>query len=115
ERFPDNTAIKQNYIDALLATQKAEPARRLLEDMIHGVVTPETYESLAQAYSQLGDEAESHRYLAEAYYADGQNRTAIMHLRLARKLAGDNFYLNAIIDERLHTFVEDEKDRRKNK
>ncbi|MFM8330765.1 MAG: tetratricopeptide repeat protein, partial [Candidatus Methylumidiphilus sp.] len=54
ERFPDNTAIKQNYIDALLATQKAEPARRLLEDMIHGVVTPETYESLCCRGSARG-------------------------------------------------------------
>jgi predicted Zn-dependent protease len=116
ERFPANEAIRLNYVQALLTSRKPEPARRLLEEMIHGsVVTPETYEMLGQAYSQLGDEAESHRYLAEAYYADGQTRTAILHLKLARQFAAGNFYLNAVIDDRLHTFLEEEKDKRNEK
>jgi predicted Zn-dependent protease len=116
ERFPANEAIRLNYVQALLVTHKPEPARRLLEEMIRSpVVDPEVYESLAQAYSELGDEAVSHRYLAEAYYADGQTRTAIMHLRLAQKLAGQNFYLNAILDARMHKFADEEKDRKKEK
>ena len=115
ERFPDNTAIRLNYIEALLLAHKPEPARHLLEEIIHGIVAPETYEMLAQAYSELGNEAESHRYLAEAYYADGQTRTAIMQMRLARRYSGNNFYLNAVIDARLTKFMEEEKDRQKEK
>jgi len=115
ERFPANEAIRLNYVQALLVMHKPEPARRLLEEVIHGAVTPEMYEMLAQAYSQQGDEAESHRYLAEAYYADGQTRTALLHLKLARKLSNDNFYLNAVIDDRLRKFSDEEKERRNEK
>ncbi len=115
DRFPENNAIRLSYIQALLSTHKPEPARRLLEGMIHGIVSPEVYELLAQAYSGLGNEAESHRYLAEAYYADGQTRTAILQMKLARKVSGNNFYLNAVIDERLHKFLEEEKERRDEK
>ena len=115
ERFPENRAIRLNYIEALLVAHKAEPARRLLEEMIQGIVEPETFEMLAQAYSELGNEAESHRYLAEAYYADGQTRVAIMQMRLARRFTENNFYLNAVIDARLNKFMEEEKDRKKEK
>ncbi len=115
ERFPENGAIRLNYIQALLTTHKPEPARQLLEGMIHGIVPPEVYELMAQAYSGLGNEAESHRYLAEAYYADGQTRTAILQMKLARKVSGNNFYLNAVIDDRLHKFLEEEKERRDGK
>jgi predicted Zn-dependent protease len=115
ERFPDNSAIKLNYAKALLVLKKPEPARRLLEELLHGTVTPDLYEMLAQAYSGLGNEAESHRYLGEAYYADGQTKTAILHMKLARKYSGHNYYLNSVIDERLRKFTEEEKERREGK
>ena len=114
-RFPESMAIKLNYIKALLQVHKAEPARVLLEEMVHGVVAPDIYELLAKAYSGLGNEAESHRYLGEAYYADGQTNVAILQMKLARKFSGHNFYLNAVIDERLQKFIEEEKDRRNGK
>jgi len=115
ERFPDSSAIRLSYAEALLVAHKPEPARRLLEEIIHGVVAPETFEMLAQAYSELGNEAESHRYLAEAYYADGQTQVAIMHMKLARKYSDNNFYLNAVIDARISKFMEEERDRKKEK
>jgi predicted Zn-dependent protease len=115
ERFPDNAAIRLNYAQALLSVKKYEPARHLLEEMIHGVATPDHYEMLARAYSGLGDEAESHRFLGEAYYADGQTNVAILHMKLARKYSGNNYYLNSVVDERLHKFIEEEKERRSGK
>ena len=115
ERFPENMAIRLNYVKALLLVKKPEPARALLDELIHGSVTPEIYEMLAQAYSGLGNEAESHRYLGEAYYADGQTNVGILHMKLARKYSGNNFYLNAVIDERLQKFTEEEKERRSEK
>ena len=116
EKFPDNTAIRLNYISALLLVNKPEPARQLLEEMIHRIATPDIYELLAKAYSGLGNEAESHRYLGEAYYADGQTNVAVLHMKLARKYSGNNnFYLNSVIDERLRKFTEEEKERKSGK
>ena len=84
--------------------------------MIHKNVTPDIYELLAKAYSGLRNEAESHRYLGEAYYADGQTHVALLHMNLARKYAGNNnFYLNSVIDERLRKFTEEEKERQSGK
>lgn len=114
ERFPGNRAVMLNYTKALLATGRFGLARQLLQDYTRNqTTTPEVYNLLAQSYSGLGQEAESHRYLAEYYYASGQTRAAILQLRIARKSAGDNFYINAVIDERLKQFLAEEDERRK--
>ncbi|QSA98523.1 M48 family metalloprotease [Methylococcus sp. EFPC2] len=116
QRFPGNQAVTLNYIKALLATNRAKEARALLQDYAqHETPTAEIYELLAQAYGALGQEAESHRYLAEHYYASGQTRAAILQLRIARNFAGDSFYINAVIDERLKQFMEEEAERKKEK
>ncbi|SMF95268.1 Putative Zn-dependent protease, contains TPR repeats [Methylomagnum ishizawai] len=114
QRFPGNRALTLNYVRVLLMTGKAMQAGKLLHDYTRfHAITPEVYELMAETYSKLGNEAESHRYLGEAYYADGQTRTAILQLRLAKKFAGDNFYLNSVLDERLRELQAEEMDRRK--
>ena len=114
QRFPEHRAITLNYIDTLLATGKAQKAQKLLQDYLRrNEPTSEVYERLAQAFSGIGQDAESHRYLAEAYYAKGQTRAAILQLRIARRAARDNFYINAVIDERMKKFVAEEEEKRK--
>jgi predicted Zn-dependent protease len=114
QRFPGNRAVTLNYIKALLATGRAQEARKLLHDYAQRQPpTAEVYNLLAQTHSALKQEAESHRYLAEHYYARGQTRAAILQLKIARKAAGDNFYINAVIDERLRQFMEEEAERKK--
>lgn len=115
EKFPENEAIRVDYVKALLLTNKPEPARRLLEEMLQGPPNPDIYELLGQAYSALHNEAESHRYLAEAYYADGQTNVAILQMKLARRFSRGDFYLNSVIDDRLRKFTEEEKERRNGK
>ncbi|MBS1211921.1 MAG: uncharacterized protein H6R26_537 [Proteobacteria bacterium] len=114
ERFPGNRAVRLNYTKALLLTGKAREARALLEDLVHEPSpSPEIFNLMGQSYSALGQEAQSHRYVAEAYYAGGQTRAAILQLKIARKLAGNDFYVNAVIDERLKQFIAEEEERRK--
>lgn len=114
QRFPSNRALRLNYTKALLATGNARKAKGPLEDMVHeSSVSPEVYNLMGQCYAALGRDAESHRYIAEAYYANGQTRAAILQLRIARGLAGKDFYVNAVIDERLKTFIAEEEEKRK--
>jgi predicted Zn-dependent protease len=114
QRFPENRALTLNYARTLLTTGKAKQARSLLHEYSRRhSPAPEVYKLIAQAYSQLGNEAESHRYLAESYYAAGQRQAAILQLRLARKTSGDNFYLNSIIDERLKQLQTEEGELKK--
>jgi len=102
QRFPDNQAMTLNYVRALLNTGQTAKARTVLHDLIkHHPPTPDIYELMAEAYSKLGNEGESHRYYAEGYYLLGQTKSAILQMQLAKRAAGGNFYLNSVIDERV--------------
>jgi predicted Zn-dependent protease len=115
QQFPDNTAIELEYISSLLKTGNAEQARKNLLSL-----SPETQQLpiysqlLAQVYSELNQPAESHRYLAEYYYATGQTKDAILQIRLAQKSKGLNFQLSSILSERLKFFLTQEQEARRN-
>lgn len=116
EQFPDNEAIKLEYITSLLKTSNAELARKNLF-----LLKPKTQQQpiysqlLAQIYSDLNQPAESHRYLAEYYYATGQTKDAILQIKLAQKSKDLSFQLSAILNERLNFFVNQEEEARRNR
>ena len=116
EQFPDNAAIKLEYINSLLKAGKAEQARKNLSSL-----APETqqlpiyWQLLAQVYSNLNQTAESHRYLAEYYYATGQTKDAILQIRLAQESKGLNSQLSSILAERLNFFLIQEQEARRNR
>jgi len=116
EQFPDNAAIKLEYISSLLKADKTEQARKNLFSL-----NPETqqlpvyWQLLAQVYSNLNQPAESHRYLAEYYYAMGQTKDAILQIRLAQESKGLNFQLSSILSERLTFFLTQEQEARRNR
>jgi beta-barrel assembly-enhancing protease len=116
EQFPDNTAIKLEYISSLLKSGKTEQARNNLH-----ALNPETqqlpiyWQLLAQVYSNLNQPAESHRYLAEYYYAMGQTKDAILQISLAQESKGLNFQLSSILSERLKFFLSQEQEAKRNR
>jgi predicted Zn-dependent protease len=113
QRFPDNQAMTLNYVRALLNIQQAAEARQLLHGFLkHHPATPDVYELMAETYSKLGMEGESHRYYAEGYYLLGQTKSALLQLQLAKRTAGNNFYLNSVIDERMQRWRDEEQSRK---
>lgn len=116
EQFPDNQAIKLEYITSLLKAGNAEQARKNLF-----LLKPKTQQQpihsqlLAQVYSDLNQPAESHRYLAEYYYSIGQTKDAILQIKLAQKSKGLNFQLSSILNERLNFFVNEEEEARRSR
>lgn len=117
QRFPGNPALLLENARTLLILKRSELARQQIAAfLLKQKPTPDAYELMAQAYSQLGNEAESHRYLAEAYYADGQLQQAILQFRIAQRSAGSgNYYTESVIDERLAELLAEEKELRKNR
>ena len=116
EQFPDNTAIKLEYINALLKDDKTELARKNLVALKPDPQQLPTYwELLAEAYNKLNQPAESHRYLAEYYFSMGQTKDAIMQIRLAQESKGLNFQLASILNERLNFFQNQELEAKANK
>ena len=115
-QFPDNDAIKLEYIAALLKVKNPELARTLLLSLSYQIQRiPVYWELLAQAYSDLNQPAESHRYLAEYYFAMGQNQDAILQLKLAQSSPGLNFQLSSILNERLNFFYNLQAEAKRNR
>jgi predicted Zn-dependent protease len=116
EQFPDNSAIKLEYINALLKVDKSDLARKYLL-----ALSPEEQQMtvywglLAEAYNKNNQPAESHRYLAEYYFAMGQTRDAIYQVRLALESKGLSFQLSSILSERLNFFLNQEQEARANR
>jgi predicted Zn-dependent protease len=116
EQFPDNEAIKLEYINSLLKTDNTELARKnLLQLALKTQKQPIYSQLLAQVYSNLNQPAESHRYLAEYYYATGQTKNAILQIKLAQKSKGLNFQLSTILNERLNFFINQEEEAKRNR
>ncbi len=115
KQFPTNNAIKIEYISTLLKAGKPLQAKIVLETLTDRYKNqPFYFELLAQTFANLNQPAESHRYLAEYYYAVGQTKAAILQIKLAKKAEGINFYLQEILNERLNFFIEEEKERERN-
>lgn len=114
-RFPFNSAIKIKYISTLLETGNLKKAKTTLQSLNYTVKRQALfYELMAQTYAKLEQPAESHRYLAEYYYATGQTSSAILQINLAKKASDINFYLQVILDERLQFFTSEEQVRKLN-
>ena len=61
---------------------------------------PELYERMAEAQNSLGKVAEHHVSLSYSYEIQGAYTAAIEQMNLAKRSAGNNFYLQSEIDSR---------------
>ncbi|MCK4842497.1 MAG: M48 family metallopeptidase [Methylococcales bacterium] len=115
-RFPTNNAMKIEYISTLLKTGNPQKAKSLLQSLDYQTKKQPLYFALlAQVHADLNQAALSHRYLAEYYYLTGHTKTAIIQIKLAKKSKDINFYLQAILNDRLNFFINEEKERKLNK
>ncbi|MCX8048374.1 MAG: M48 family metalloprotease [Methylohalobius sp.] len=114
QRFPAAQVLKLEYAEALLETRHFQSARQLLEPFVatQAPRQPIVFKLLSRAYAGLGKAAESHRYLAEYYYASGDLEQAIFQAALARKLATGDRILEAIAKQRLKVFRAEDKARK---
>ncbi len=103
---PGNVTVTRAYAAALLTHGEPSRARKLLTSLIQRGENrqPELYRLLAEAAGKEGRRRESHEATAEYYYLNGQTHAAIDQLELALQVPGLEFYDNARISARLHTF-----------
>lgn len=114
--YPENEAIKLEFVGCLLKVNKPEQAKETLMSLSpSSQKSPIYWEMLAQIYSALNQPAESHRYLAEYYYASGQTQEAILQIKLAQKSKGLNFFVSSILNERLNFLLNQEQEERRNR
>lgn len=105
QQFPENAEYQFEYISILLQSKQPRQALQHLKLIEYrNQQRPRYYLLLAQAYGDIGQNVNLHRYMAEYFYAIGQTDAAIMQIQLAEKDKGLNFYLSAILEDRLQFF-----------
>lgn len=103
--YPRNAEYQFEYISILLKSNQPRLALQLLRLVDYRYQQHPKYSLLlARAYGNLGEDINLHRYMAEYFYAQGQTEAAILQIKLAQNDKGLNFYLSAILEDRLHFF-----------
>ena len=110
-KFPNNDPLKEEYIRSLLKSAQPQAALQVLENLPDKQKTQLFYfELMAEAQAALNHPGESHRYLAEYYYAAGQTDEAILQIRLARNEKDLSYQLLAIISDRLNFYLNEQEE-----
>ena len=105
-QFPENDAIKLEYVGALLKAGEALTAKNVLQKLsLKTQKLPIFSELLAQIYGDLNQPAESHRYLADYYFAMGATQQAILQIRLAQQIRGISPQMLSILRDKLTFFL----------
>ncbi len=114
-QFPENDAIKMEYVEALLKAGEPSRAKSVLVSLSPKTQSLPLYaQHLAQVYGDLHQPAESHRYLADYYFAMGETQQAILQIRLAQQIRNISPQLVAILNEKLaFLLATDEQERRR--
>ncbi|NOQ15214.1 MAG: M48 family metalloprotease [Methyloprofundus sp.] len=106
QKFPDDIDFQFEYISILLKSNQNQLALQHLKLIDYKYQRhPQFFLLLAQAYGNLAQGVNSHRYMAEYHYATGQTNAAIMQIKLAQQNKNLNFYLSAILEDRLNFFM----------
>lgn len=105
-QFPDNDVIKLEYVEALLKAGEPKIAKIILLTLSPKMQKlPLYFEQLAKVYGDLNQPAESHRYLADYYFAMGDTQQAILQVRLAQQIRGISLQMEAILRDKLTYFL----------
>ena len=100
--MPDNYPIAVAYVEDLLDSDKANEAKQVVSK-IRSLRPNDArlFRLLSRCEEQMGNTAQSHRSLAEAYVAEGQLEAAVQQLEIAKKSDDkQDFYLTSQIESR---------------
>lgn len=101
--YPGNKGLIHKYADFLVQQKTPQIAVELLEEFIRNnhLITPITYQLLAQAENKLGHKAASFSALTEFFFLNGQNMVAIQHLENAIQATESDSYQRPALEQRL--------------
>ncbi|MEJ2467318.1 MAG: M48 family metalloprotease [Candidatus Thiodiazotropha sp.] len=106
--MPENYPLSAAYIEALTEAGDYDKARQVAARVISfRTDNPRLYRLVGRVEELAGNQAESHRMLAEAYVAEGQLRPATQQLEIAlRKVDKGDFQQVSRIESRLKRLQE---------
>lgn len=106
--FPSSRPLQRYYAAALLKTGHAQKARELLKKILKNRSDdPALQKMLATAAGETGARLEAHQAMASYYYLNGNLGAAIEQLQIAKRFAGDSFYLKSSLEARIKEIEEE--------
>jgi predicted Zn-dependent protease len=106
KNHPQHRALVYAYAEALLQTNQALTASKLLSEKISSYPADTAlYQLQARSYEQLGKDFEKHQALAYSYAWQGNLRAAIEQLELAKR-SGGSFYQLSLVESDLRELHE---------
>lgn len=101
-RYPQERGISYMLVEAMHAAQQFNEALAITRDDLISYPSDDRMHILqAKSFALLGQRAEQHRALGEAYALQGQLAAAIIQFDLAQKAGDGNFYAQSQVDARL--------------
>ncbi|MCU7797880.1 MAG: M48 family metalloprotease [Candidatus Thiodiazotropha sp. (ex Myrtea spinifera)] len=113
--MPQNHALSVAYIEALTDAKRYDEARTVVAHAISlRANSTRLYRLISKVEELSGNQAESHRLLAEAYVTEGRLRAAIQQLEIAlRQVDKKDFHQTSRIESRLSKLKEAAKQEEK--
>jgi predicted Zn-dependent protease len=106
-RYPQDRAVAYDFVEALLATQRADEASKFVAADVQAHSTDFRMRGLqAKTYAMQGRHLREHWAQAEAYALQGLLLPAIEQLQLAQKATDGDFYDRSQVDARLRELKE---------
>ena len=116
QRYPQERGISYLLVAALHDAQQPAEALSITRDDLVSYPSDDRMHILqAKSFALLGQRAEQHRALGEAYSLQGQLPAAIIQFELAQKAGDGNFYAQSQIDARLRELKKQQADELKQK
>jgi len=110
QQNPLNKILSANYADALIQMDKVKQSIEFINSYNqHNLKQPVFYQLLSRAYGKQGNLLEAHTAHAEYYYLSGRYKQAMTQIKIAKKLAKDDFYTLSRLESKLLEIEEEKK------
>jgi beta-barrel assembly-enhancing protease len=110
QQNPLNKILSANYADALIHMDKVNQSIKFINSYNqHNLKQPIFYQLLSRAYGKQGNLLEAHTAHAEYYYLSGRYKQAMTQIKIAKKLAKNDFYTLSRLESKLLEIEEEKK------
>lgn len=110
QQNPLNKILSAHYAGALIQMNKLKESIEFINHYnSHNLKQPVFYQLLSRAYGKQGKLLNAHIAHAEYYHLSGQYKQAITQIKIAKKLAKDDFYTLSTLESKLLEIEEEKK------
>jgi len=110
QESPLDKVLSANFASALIQMDKPKESIQFINSYNqHNLKQAIFYQLLSRAYGKQGDQLKAHTAQAEYYYLSGRYKQAMTQIKIAKKLAKNDFYTLSRLESKLLEIEEEKK------